>query len=102
MSLQAVLAHRLEVASCFALSSFLCEGSQVYSALSAEDEKRPPVYMSWGTEDSLVMSDWAENTRHNLTQRGLSVTHSVVKGLAHEMETQQIKSLFHWINEAFS
>ena len=100
MSLQAVLAHRVEVAACFALSSFLCASSEVYKALDndGENKERPPLYMSCGTEDSLVSSDWVEITRHQLSQLGLSVTYSVVKGLAHEMESQQLHNLFHWIH----
>ena len=103
MTLQAVYGgHSVQVAACFALSSFLCSHSQVYQALSRqEDRPRPALFLSCGSEDSLVMPAWVEDTRHRLTQLGVAVTHSTVPGLQHQMESEHLYSLIHWINSKF-
>ena len=105
MSLQAVYGgHPVEVAACFALSSFLCSHSQVYQALqdSQEDRRRlPGLFLSSGSEDSLVAPAWVEDTRQRLAQGGVAVTHSILPGLQHEMESEHLYSLIQWINRQF-
>jgi len=101
MSLQAVFGHRVEVSACFALSSFLCEESSVYEALrsgEAEAGRKTPLFMSTGTEDCLVAPHWVHTTRERLAQLGVTVTHSLIQGLAHQMEARQLEALLRWIN----
>ena len=100
MSLQAVYGEQsVQVAACFALSSFLCSHSQVYQALrSQEDSERPALFLSCGSEDSLVCPAWVEDTRDRLAQLGVRVTHSTVPGLQHELESKHLNTLIQWIN----
>ena len=102
MSLQAVYGGGVQVAACFALSSFLCSHSQVYQALGRqEDRQRPALFLSCGSQDSLVSAAWVEDTRERLTQLGVAVTHSTLPGLQHEMESEHLYSLIQWINRQF-
>ena len=105
MSLQAVYGgHPVEVAACFALSSFLCSHSQVYQALHnpQKDRRRlPGLFLSSGTEDSLVAPAWVEDTRQRLAQGGVAVTQSILPGLQHEMEAEQLHTLSQWIYSQF-
>ena len=105
MSLQAVYGgHPVEVAACFALSSFLCSQSQVYQALRRQEDsqrQRPALFLSCGSQDELVAPAWVEDTRDKLAQLGVAVTHSTVPGLQHQMETEQLYSLIQWINSQF-
>ena len=89
-------------AQCFALSSFLCSKSLVYDVLRSEQEKQPALYLSSGDEDSLVAADWVEDTRYKLSHLGLAITHKLVTGLDHQMESDQLHSLINWINKQFS
>ena len=92
-------AKPVQVAACFALSSFLCSHSQVYQALrSQEDRRRPALFLSCGSEDSLVAPAWVEDTGQRLGQLGVAVTQSLVTGLQHEMESKHLYTLIQWIN----
>ena len=104
MSLQAVYGDQsVQVAACFALSSFLCSHSQVYTALRAREEERrlPALFLSCGSEDSLVEPAWVEDTGQRLAQLGVGVTQSLVQGLQHELESKHLHTLIQWINSQF-
>ena len=101
MSLQAVFGHRLVVAACFALSSFLCSQSSVFQALSSEQTSRTPLFLSTGSEDTMVDPGWVETTRSRLSELGVTVSHSLIHGLDHQMEATQLQHLFQWINDKY-
>ena len=98
MSLQAVYGGQsVQVAACFALSSFLCSQSQVYQALAHQgDTERPDLFLSCGTEDSLVRAAWVEDTRDRLAGLGVAVTHYTVPGLQHQLESEHLNTLIQW------
>jgi len=79
----------------FALSSFLCRSSRVNQVCPAA---RPtiPIFLSWGTRDSLVQHAWMEATRQMLTKTGLTVE-CLTRDMDHEMDRQQIAALMNWI-----
>ena len=94
MALHWVYGQGEEVGACFALSSFLCEGTKVL-----EDVKRVniPLFMSSGTKDTLVDESWTRSTKDRLERAGAEVEYLVKEGLEHQMEEGQLDRLFQWL-----
>jgi len=86
------------VGAVFALGSFLCQESVVYTKLKSSSS-HPPLFLSHGSEDSLVWPEWVGTTRDKLSGLNVDVNYSIVHGIGHEMESQQLKDLVLWINE---
>ncbi|XP_062609869.1 lysophospholipase-like protein 1 [Saccostrea cucullata] len=73
MALHQVYRYQKQVAGCFALSSFLNEGSLVYKNVENLQNKSslPPLFQCHGTRDGLVLFDWGAETFKTLTNLGI-------------------------------
>lgn len=94
MALHAVYGQGVQVAACFALSSFLCSSTAVTEHLRSPST---PLLLSTGTADGLVEEGWVGSTAARLAAAGVGVEHRVVEGLGHDMARHQLEGLMAWL-----
>ncbi len=90
--------HRIGLAGVVALSCFLSRSSQIWEELAictaaGTLQKLPPVLMSHGDADDLVLFEWGQVTSDRLRQTGLQVSFSKIHGLGHELSRAELHDL---------
>ncbi|XP_062609868.1 lysophospholipase-like protein 1 [Saccostrea cucullata] len=98
MALHQVYRYQKQVAGCFALSSFLNEGSLVYKEVENIQNKSslPPLFQCHGTRDELVLFDWGTETFKTLTNLGISGEFQEFN-IFHEFNKKELTLLREWI-----
>lgn len=81
------------LAAVFALSSYLCDDSLVYSA-----KELPPIFMSHGLSDRLIDPAWGKNTADRLRdETGARVEFVAYPGVPHEMNEKSIDDVIEFL-----
>merc|ERR1712059_121701 len=96
MALQAVYGQGLQVGATFALSSFLCQNSQVFSSPNVLNNNETPLFLSCGSQDWMVRESWVDNTRQRLQEAGVRIKYEVRPDIGHEMDSDQLDELWKW------
>ena len=89
----------------FALSSYLCDDSKLWTQLENKDDNQNngltcgvPVFMAHGTSDSFVEPQWGKTTATKLEKLGVNVQPFVdVPGAGHEMTREELEDLFQFL-----
>lgn len=115
IALQTAARMTRRLGAVFALSSYLCEDSQVWEGLERNgcvlgaDGKgqesgntstllSTPVFMSHGEEDNFVLPAWGKQTAERLRKGGVDVRSFVqVPGAGHEMIGDELLHLFNFL-----
>lgn len=100
MALHSAYHLRPELRACFALSSFLNDGSIVYDSLRSAESKpstSADLLMFHGDRDDLVQLDWGRKTFEALRQLGVRGEFVVTKNTLHELKRAQMLRLQEWI-----
>jgi len=81
----------------FTMGSFLVNGSAVFN--ENNNLNKLPVFMMHGINDSLIPIDWGRKTASNLILRNVDVQFQEYEGLDHELGTDELVALLHWIED---
>ena len=81
----------------FTMGSFLVNESAVFN--SNNNLNNIPVFMMHGMNDSLIPIDWGRKTASNLILREVDVQFKEYQGLDHELGTDELVALLHWIED---
>mmetsp|Transcript_5259 Transcript_5259/g.8655 ORF Transcript_5259/g.8655 Transcript_5259/m.8655 type:complete len:208 (+) Transcript_5259:128-751(+) len=57
----------------------------------------PPILMVHGQADDLVPPEWGRGTADRLRRLGAEVDWRERKGLSHELDSDEVKILYHWV-----
>ena len=85
------------VGAIFALSSYLCEHSPLFTELPAMQSTIPPIFFRHGDLDDFILSDWGESTAQRLRAKGADVDFAHVKGARHELTLDELEDLSTWL-----
>ncbi|GAB1607238.1 lysophospholipase-like protein 1 [Argonauta hians] len=90
---------RPSVAGVFGMSCFLNQNSAVYKTLesSSPPTKWPPLFMSHGRDDPLVLPEWGCTTSEELKSRGVALDFHMLDNLYHEFNKKNLNLLRSWI-----
>ncbi|XP_014773447.1 lysophospholipase-like protein 1 isoform X1 [Octopus bimaculoides] len=90
---------RPSVAGVFGMSCFLNEKSSVYETLDTSSNltQWPPLFMSHGKDDSLVLPEWGRVTYNELKSRGVDSELHMFDNLYHEFNKKTLHLLKSWI-----
>lgn len=113
MALQTAARSSGRLGAVFAISSYLCDDSKVWTDLDASREKCgcvagvdearnallvTPVFMSHGEEDDFVLPAWGERTASRLKESGADVKKfERIPGAGHEMIGEELSRLFDFL-----
>jgi predicted esterase len=81
----------------FTMGSFLVNRSAVFN--ENNNLNKLPVFMMHGKNDSLIPIDWGRKTASNLILRNVDVQFQEYEGLDHELGTEELVALLHWIED---
>mmetsp|Transcript_26636 Transcript_26636/g.58519 ORF Transcript_26636/g.58519 Transcript_26636/m.58519 type:complete len:253 (+) Transcript_26636:113-871(+) len=84
-----------QIGGIFCMGGFLPDDSAVWKALKSGD-KRPPVWMGHGTNDSMVPYDYGVATYQRLLSEGISAEFHTVQDLDHHMVNEEIGAIVSW------
>ena len=79
------------------MGSFLVNSSAVFN--DSNNLNNLPVFMMHGIDDTLIPVDWGRKTASNLLLRNVDVHFSEYPGLDHELGTEELVALLHWIED---
>ena len=98
MALQFAFRTRRRLAAVFALSSYLCDQSDVYELLaSSPTQHRPPVFMRHGAADTFIRTQWGEATAEQLRRLGVPVDFATIPRLSHQLSNAAVDQLAAWM-----
>ena len=96
IALQAGFRYHSRLGAVFALSSFACEGSELFN-IARSSASPPPVFMRHGAADDFILPSWGSATAEQLRAVGVDVDFGTVPGLPHAMVTHEATELFEWV-----
>lgn len=107
MALQFAARSERQIGAVFAMSSYLCQDSWVWTQMSTAGDRerggnallRSPIFMAHGDDDDFVSTQWGEDTAMRLRQGGADVQFHRVPGLGHEMNQKELGALFDFLLE---
>lgn len=95
------LRHYPELRGIFTCSSFLNEGSCVYSTLEKKKSQQnceiPKLLMFHGMRDSLVPMSWGKKTFDQLKALNVDADFSELKNTMHELKAVELNDIQNWI-----
>ncbi|EFN65616.1 Lysophospholipase-like protein 1 [Camponotus floridanus] len=98
LALHLTYRYKTSIAGCFAMSSFLNNGSIIYEHLKARPEhNKVPLVQYHGTVDTLVPIKWGEETANNLKELGVNVKFTPLQNIDHELSRGEIQSWKDWL-----
>mmetsp|Transcript_46563 Transcript_46563/g.86506 ORF Transcript_46563/g.86506 Transcript_46563/m.86506 type:complete len:174 (-) Transcript_46563:152-673(-) len=119
IAIQAAARSRRRLGAVFAMSSYLCDDSLVWTELDASEERTEgkerrasrerdgerknallttPVFMSHGNEDDFVLPSWGERTAHRMKEAGVDVREFArIPDAGHEMVGEELSRLFNFL-----
>ncbi|KAK9293977.1 hypothetical protein QLX08_011270 [Tetragonisca angustula] len=90
--------HKLSLAGCCAMSSFLNKNSFVYEHLRNNPGiHTPPLLQFHGIADNLVPIKWGEDSSDNLKELGVNVQFVPLDHTDHELTRTEIESFKKWL-----
>lgn len=102
LSLHAGLRFHPGIGGIFACSSFLNEGSSVYSTLAQRKAKAalapPKLLMFHGNRDSLVPISWGKQTHGQLRALGVAAEFKELNNTMHELKAAELTEIQDWIS----
>ncbi|XP_030854295.1 lysophospholipase-like protein 1 [Strongylocentrotus purpuratus] len=99
LALHVAYRFQRELGGVFALSAFLNNNSKVYQDLASPDSRRPPLFQCHGQVDPLVLYEWGETTKDQLTRAGVTCQFQRYPRLYHEMNKDELDKLQAWIEQ---